>query len=103
MIGAETLAEFERVTLDMPRHIGAIRNFALNRVDASLWPSSWTHVWEQEFADAEGLNVDYMSHPYHWGVVDAWFDAECPHSIVRPQLAHVYCEIPQSVLRWVEE
>jgi hypothetical protein len=91
---------FEKILLDMPRHIGAIRNYALNRTDASLWRTPWTHVWEQEYAEVAGLEVDYMVHPYHWGVVDGWFDPECPQSIVEPALAHVYCPASESILSW---
>jgi len=84
------VASFERALLDMPRHISAIRSFALHRSDPSLWPTRWTHVWEQEYADAAGLERDYMGHPYHWGVVDAFFDPECPQRVVETDLAHVY-------------
>jgi hypothetical protein len=92
------VASFERDVRRMPEQIGSIRNWALSRTDPALVPTAWTHVWEQEFRDVSGLEVDYMTHPYHWGVVDAWFDPECPQCVVHPQLAHVYCEAPASVL-----
>jgi hypothetical protein len=95
-----SVARFERDLAGMPRHIGAIRNWSLSRADAARWPTPWTHVWEQEFHDASGLERDYMLHPYHWGYVDAWFDPEMPHAIVEPALAHLYAEVPASILAW---
>lgn len=91
---------FERDTMGMPRHIDAIRNWAFSRVDPELHPTPWTHVWEQEFRDVRGLEVDYMVSPYHWGLVDGWFDPECPQRIVDTSLAHVYCPAAATVLGW---
>ena len=97
------VASFERALLDMPRHIGAIRNFALHRPDPALCPTRWTHVWEQEYADVAGLERDYLSHPHHWGVVDAFFDPECPQRVAESDLAHVYTTVERSVLAWDHE
>lgn len=94
------VASFERALVAMPEHIAAIRNWALHRSDPALHPTRWTHVWEQEYADAAGLERDYMSHPYHWGVVDGFFDPECPQRVVEPELAHVYYAAERSVLAW---
>ncbi len=91
---------FERDLVGMVEHIGAIRNWALSRVDPRLHASRWTHVWEQEYRDVSGLEVDYMMSPYHWGLVDAWFDPEMPQRIVDRELAHVYCEVDASILAW---
>jgi hypothetical protein len=96
----ERVAAFERDLLGMPGHIAAIRNWALSRTDTSLCPTRWTHVWEQEYRDVAGLEVAYMNHPYHWGLVDGWFDPECPQRIVDSALAHVYCAAPATVLGW---
>jgi hypothetical protein len=41
----------------------------------------WTHVWEQEYADAASLEA-YMRDPYHWSVIDPFFDATSPTAIV---------------------
>ncbi|MBD0423960.1 Dabb family protein [Streptomyces sp. TRM S81-3] len=85
------VARLEADLLAMPEHISTIRSWALSRVDQSLTPSRWTHVWEQEYADVEGLTGEYLSHPYHWTCVDRWFDGEVPGAgIVEPGLAHVY-------------
>jgi hypothetical protein len=51
-------------------------------------------VWEQEYADVDGVRVAYLQHPYHWSGVDRWFDPEMPCAIVRPKLAHMF--------RWVD-
>ncbi|MFI0350720.1 Dabb family protein [Actinomadura sp. 9N407] len=85
---------FENDLLAMPVHIGTIRSWALSRVDQQLSPSAWTHAWEQEYDDEDGLGP-YLLHPYHWTYIDRWFDPESPGSIVHPQPAHV--------LRWATE
>lgn len=87
---AETVARFEADLTAMPGHIATIRSWALGRVDQERTPSVWTHVWEQEFADVEGLSGEYLTHPYHWTYVDRWFDGEVPGSIVAPRLAHLF-------------
>ena len=97
---ADVVEEFERVIMAMPDHIDAIRNWACSRTDPTAVPTSWTHVWEQEYADKSGLEVDYMMHPYHWGLVDGWFDPECPQRIVDLVVAHVYCPAAETILGW---
>ena len=100
---AEQTAHFERDMLGMPDHVPAIRNWSFGRVRSRPpvpMPSRWTHVWEQEFATADGLLVDYMTSPYHWGLIDAWFDLECPECIVEARLAHVFCPARGPVLAW---
>ncbi|MDI2131964.1 Dabb family protein [Yinghuangia seranimata] len=87
---AEVVERFEADLTAMPEHITSIRGWALSRVDQARTPSVWTHVWEQEFADVEGLTGEYLMHPYHWTYVDRWFDGEQPGSIVEPRLAHVF-------------
>lgn len=86
----EAVARFESDLMAMPDHIATIRGWALSRVDQDRSPSVWTHVWEQEFADVEGLSGEYLTHPYHWTYVDRWFDGEVPGSIVEPRLAHLF-------------
>lgn len=119
----ERVARFERELAAMPDHVPAIRNWQLGRVAAQRaggersagaapqgGPAAaqraggersspgWTHVWAQEFATLDGLQVDYMVHPYHWAVVDRWFDPESPERVVAPDFAHVFCAMPRSVL-----
>lgn len=83
---------FEQDTMAMPDHIGSIGSWALSRVDTSVAGAStrWTHVWEQEFVDADGLNGEYLLHAYHWTYVDRWFDTEVPGHVVEPAIAHLY-------------
>jgi hypothetical protein len=81
---------FERSLQGMPHHIPEIRSWSLSRVRAERSDGRWTHVWEQEYADLEGLRVAYMRSPYHWAGVDRWFDPEVPCSIVNPRLAHMF-------------
>jgi len=92
------VAAFERDMLEMPRYVPAIRNWSFARATGS----AWTHVWEQEFETVEGLVEDYMLSPYHWGLVDGWFDVECPQCVVEPRLAHVYGNARESVLAWTD-
>ncbi|WP_328396225.1 Dabb family protein [Nocardia sp. NBC_00416] len=88
------IERFESELIAMTEHISAIRSWALSRADTSRSNSGWTHIWEQEFDDTVGLEVDYLLHPYHWTRVDRWFDPEIPDSIVEPGFAHLY--------RWAE-
>lgn len=81
-----------------PKYIPAIRSWALSPVASVDGPKAFTHVWEQEFDSVSGLTVDYMVSPLHWGVVDAWFDAESPDYVVDPQLIQVVGQIDQSIM-----
>jgi hypothetical protein len=85
---------FERSLAAMPEHIREIRSWSLSRVDRRSSSGPWTHLWEQEYADVDGVRVAYLQHPYHWSGVDRWFDPEMPCAIVEPRLAHVF--------RWVD-
>jgi hypothetical protein len=76
------------------------REAAAQRAAGERSSSGWTHVWAQEFASLDGLQTDYMVHPYHWAVVDRWFDPESPERVVAPGFAHVFCVVPRSVLAW---
>lgn len=95
---APALAEFEADLLRMPRHIPSIRAWRLSRVDRAIGSTQWTHVWEQEFTDLAGLSGAYLAHPVHWGLVDRWFDPECPESIVRDRVCHSFCVRTRPVL-----
>jgi hypothetical protein len=91
-------AQFEQELMLMPRYVNAIRNWSLSRVIESEGARRWTHVWEQEFHDMAGLEGDYMLHPIHWGLVDGWFDIECPHQIVDPVLIHTVGRIDRTIM-----
>jgi hypothetical protein len=94
---ADSVAAFERDLMAMPDHIPAIVNWALSRVVGPP-DSRWTHCWEQEYYTLDGLKVDYMMSPHHWGLIDGWFDPESPQQIVDLELAHVYHSTDRSVL-----
>lgn len=93
-----TLARFERELSSMPRYLPAIRAWQLSRVSSAVGTSSWTHVFEQEFADVEALMGPYLMHPIHWAVVDRWFDPETTDVIIRDRVCHSFCTIPVPVL-----
>ncbi len=92
------IRQLERDLLLMPQYVSSIRNWALGQVVWSQGRRSWTHVWEQEFDDVSGLEGEYMVHPIHWGLVDAWYDPECPQRIVDPFLIHAAVGISQAVI-----
>ena len=75
-----------------------ITAWQLSRVDEAVGSTKWTHVFEQEFTDVDGLMGPYLMHPIHWAVVDRWFDPECPEVIVRDRVCHSFCAIGESVL-----
>lgn len=89
---------FERALLRMPRHVPQIRAWRLSRVAEAAGPTAWTHVWEQEYDELDGLLGAYMNHPIHWAHVDQWFDPESPLQIVRDRVVHTFCEIDAPVL-----
>jgi hypothetical protein len=88
---AGTVARFEDELSSMPRYVRAINAWQLSRVDDAIGTSPWTHVFEQEFSDVDGLMGPYLMHPIHWAVVDRWFDPECPEVIVRDRVCHSFC------------
>lgn len=97
-VDATAIGRFEAETRMMPHYIPAIRNWQLSRADEATGARRWTHVWEQEYADAGGLMGPYMMHPYHWARIDRWFDPECPDRIVDARLCHSSCAMEASVL-----
>jgi hypothetical protein len=95
---AHTVARFEGELRLMPRFVNTITAWQLSRVDEPVGTSEWTHVFEQEFTDVDGLMGPYLMHPIHWAVVDRWFDPECPEVIVRDRVCHSFCAMAESVL-----
>ncbi|MBO0676682.1 Dabb family protein [Mycolicibacterium sp. S2-37] len=78
----------------LPRHVQTIHAWQLSRVENATGTVPWTHVFEQEFTDLDGLMGPYLMHPIHWAVVDQWFDPECPQMIVRDRVCHSFCALP---------
>ena len=95
---AATLARFEAELSAMPHYIPAIKAWQLSRVDDAIGTSPWTHVFEQEFRDLDGLMGPYLMHPIHWAVVDRWFDPECPEVSVRDRVCHSFCRCDDAIL-----
>lgn len=93
-----TVARFEDELSSMPQYVSTIRAWQLSRVCDATGDSAWTHVFEQEFSDAEGLVGPYLMHPIHWAVVDRWFDPETTDAIVRDRVCHSFCAITLPVL-----
>jgi hypothetical protein len=88
-----TIARFEDDLRLLPRYVPAITAWQLSRVESAIGQSPWTHVFEQEFCDLDGLMGPYLMHPIHWAYVDRWFDPECPDVIVRDRVCHSFCRI----------
>lgn len=97
-VEAETVAEFERELAMMPRFVPTIAAWQLSRVEQAIGTSEWTHVFEQEFTDVDGLMGPYLMHPIHWAVVDRWFDPETTDMIVRDRVCHSFCKLADPVL-----
>lgn len=93
-----TVARFEDDLRLMPRYVRTITAWQLSRVEKATGDSTWTHVFEQEFTDVDGLIGPYLVHPIHWGHVDRWFDPECPDVIVRDRVCHSFCRADHAVL-----
>ncbi|MGH8354181.1 MAG: Dabb family protein [Pseudomonas sp.] len=92
--GPARVAALEQDLLRMPAYMPGIGNWQLSRVVSD---SPWTHVWQQEFARVEDLLGEYLTHPFHWGWVDRWFDPEFPEWTVEA-IAHAFCPLAASIL-----
>ncbi len=51
----DTVARFEEELRLMPRYVNTITAWQLSRVEEPVGTSAWTHVFEQEFTDVDGL------------------------------------------------
>ncbi|MCB2046767.1 MAG: hypothetical protein KDE32_00915 [Novosphingobium sp.] len=91
--------ELEERTLLLPKYVPEIRAWGLNRTAWSEGRKPIEFVWEQEYDDISGLTGPYMDTPVHWGLVDAYFDADCPEFIVDPHLVQVVTAISEPVIR----
>jgi hypothetical protein len=94
----DTVQRFEQELSLMPRYVSTIRAWQLSRVSDFVGATTWTHVFEQEFSDVDGLMGPYLMHPIHWGVVDRWFDPETTDVIIRDRICHSFCAITDPVL-----
>lgn len=96
---APTLARFEADLRLLPGYVSTITAWQLSRAEHTVGDAGWTHVFEQEFTDADGIMGAYLMHPIHWAVVDQWFDPECPKVVVRERVCHSFCTDDTHVLR----
>lgn len=101
-VAPATADAFAEDTLAMPAHIDAIRNWRLSRAVPLDWDATagepWSFVGEQEYADLDGLVVDYMVHPHHWAHVDRWFDVESGAQAVDPALCHAFAGLAEAFI-----
>ncbi|KUI25892.1 stress responsive protein [Mycobacterium sp. IS-1496] len=86
-----TVRRFENDLRLLPRYVRTIHSWQLSQVEDAVGTSPWTHVFEQEFTDVDGLMGPYLMHPIHWAYVDRWFDPECPDIVVRDRVCHSFC------------
>ena len=102
---AQLVARFERDTPILAAAIPAIRNWRWSRIRTAApnpMEMRWTHLWEQEFESVDGLQIDYMSSPAHWGYIDGYFNPEMPEQVVDVWLAHLACPTSAPVLTAVQ-
>ncbi|VEG54933.1 stress responsive alpha-beta barrel domain-containing protein [Mycolicibacterium aurum] len=97
--GPDVLSHFEADLKRLPGYVSTISAWQLSRPDRTFGTSRWTHIFEQEFSDADGIMGAYLMHPIHWAVVDRWFDPECPNVIVRERVCHSFCLDDHHALR----
>jgi hypothetical protein len=97
-VSATDVTAFEQELAMMPRYVPTIQAWQLSRVDEAIGTTQWTHVFEQEFTDVDGLMGPYLMHPVHWAVVDRWFDPETTDMIVRDRVCHSFCRTRGPVL-----
>ncbi len=93
----DTVARFESDLRRLPGYVSTISAWQLSRPEHTVG-NDWTHVFEQEFSDADGIMGPYLMHPIHWAVVDQWFDPECPGFIVHERVCHSFCSMEHPVL-----
>jgi hypothetical protein len=95
------VAALEASLVGMVDHIPAIRNWSLARVTPVVTHAGiprWTHAWEQEYRDLDGLQHDYLQALYHWAYVDTFYDSDHPNGVVEFPVGHVFGPAATSVL-----
>ncbi len=96
---APRLKAFAAETAALAKSIATIGRWQLSTPCDAAGLRPWTHVWEQEYSDREGLEGAYMRHPAHWARAERWFDPEYPEHLVDPLLVHSFCLIDTHVLQ----
>jgi hypothetical protein len=95
---ADRLQSFAQETKALATQVRTIGRWQLSTTRDADGLCPWTHVWEQEYADLDGLNGAYMLHPAHWARAERWFDPEYPEHLVDTTLVHSFCAIEGHVL-----
>ena len=80
---ATDVAQFEYETYEMGLYIPSIVQWRISRISEGSGTGSWTHMWEQEYENLDGLLNTYMLHPHHWAWINRWYDPECAEHVVQ--------------------
>jgi hypothetical protein len=104
-VDRDTLSLFESQLAAMGQFIDEIRNCSLSKVDDVVGGSGprWDYIWEQEFHSIDDVTGPYMDHPYHWAIIDPWFDPQSPTHILRERYLHSVCRLESSILTLVSQ
>lgn len=92
------VTRFEDELRLMPRYVRTITAWQLSHTQDPTGDAEWTHVFEQQFTDVDGLMGPYLMHPVHWAVVDRWFDPETTDAIITDRVCHSFCALPAPIL-----
>jgi len=92
------ISQFEFETYEMGLYIPGIVRWRISRVSEASGARPWTHLWEQEYRDIDGLLKSYMLHPHHWAWINRWYDPECVEHIVDSHQRHSFCNVAGSVI-----
>lgn len=92
------IRKFEDEIYGMGSHIHTIRTWQVSRVMEASGTCRWSHVWEQDYEDLSGLQGAYMKHPYHWALVDRWFDPQCTDCMFEQYSCNSFCNSADSMI-----
>jgi hypothetical protein len=100
MVEPELITLFENQLAAMGQYIEEIRNCSLSKVQHAGGGGGprWDYIWEQEYRSIDDVTGPYMNHPYHWAVIDPWFDPQSPTRILNGAYLHSVCRLPSSIL-----
>jgi len=93
-----SVARFECETYEMGLYIPGIVRWRISPVKEASGARPWTHIWEQEYQDLDGLLKSYMLHPHHWAWMNRWYDPECVEHMIDNHLCHSFCNFQSSFL-----
>lgn len=97
-VDGATLQAMEDDHLLMPGLTPVIRNWVWGDVVDAEGFRNWVHVWEQEYSSVEDFTGPYLMEPVHWGLVDRWYDIECPDCIAEQRTFNALAPIARSVM-----